>query len=265
MLGWLRLALRIMLLPDKVLTLILRGTSPANLPQASTGLNSSVSATSSSAASTPTPTYSYLNCYTEGTNTRALGSASLVNYTSMTVETCASFCLPTYKLFGLEYGGECWCGDTFGTGAVVAPATDCNMPCGGNHAEVCGSGNRLSVYSTTPVVVVPVHAPAVNNYTWTGCFTEGNGTRALTSGTDIDYAGMTVQTCAAFCYPNPAFGVEYGGECYCGNLNELIASGAQKAPMTDCNMLRVLWLREPARLVSIASELAYGTLVKSNC
>ena len=237
MLGWLRLALHIMLLQDKVLPLILGGASTANSLQASTGVNSSTSATSSSAASTPTATYSYLNCYTEGTNARALGSASLVNYTSMTVETCASFCLPTYKIFGLEYGGECWCGNTFGTGAVVAPATDCNMPCGGNHAEVCGSGNRLSVYSKAPVVVAPVHAPAVNSYTWTGCFTEGNGTRALTSGTDIDYAGMTVQICAAFCYPNPAFGVEYGGECYCGNLNELITSGAQKAPMTDCNML----------------------------
>jgi len=119
----------------------------------------------------------------------------------------------------------------------VAPATDCNMACGGNPAETCGAGNRLSVYSSAAVVVVPVHAPTVGYYNWTGCFTEGNVTRALTLGTDVDYVGMTVQVCEAFCYPNLVFGVEYGGECYCGNMAELDTSGATRAATTDCNIL----------------------------
>jgi hypothetical protein len=155
----------------------------------------------------------------------------------MTVEICASFCLPTYTLFGLEYGGECWCGDSFGTGAVAAPQTDCSFPCGGNASETCGAGNRLSVYTTASTAIVPVHAPSVGNYTWNGCHTEGNGTRALTSASDIDYVHMTVQICAAFCYPYLVFGVEYAGECYCGNLDELNASGSVPAPTTDCNFV----------------------------
>lgn len=188
------------------------------------------------------PTYSYLGCYTEGTGVRALGAANTVNYTTMTVEACASFCTPTYSLFGLEYGGECWCANVFGTGAVAAPDTDCSFDCGGNAAEKCGAGNRLSVYSTTPTAPAePVHVATAGGYTRFGCYTEGNGTRALADFQEVDYSttGMTVEKCATFCggHSSALFGVEYGGECYCGSEAPFAASGSVAAPDSDCNML----------------------------
>lgn len=87
--------------------------------------------------SAPVP-YSYLGCYTEGTGVRALGSYNSINYTSMTVETCAELCTSQYTLFGLEYGGECWCANSFGTGSTLAPPADCSFPCAGNATELCG-------------------------------------------------------------------------------------------------------------------------------
>jgi WSC domain len=50
--------------------------------------------------------YQYKGCYTEATNSRALTAAKYVNYNTMTVEICATFCGPTYSLFGVEWSGE---------------------------------------------------------------------------------------------------------------------------------------------------------------
>lgn len=63
----------------------------------------------------------------------------------MTLESCASDCAG-FTYFGTEYGRECYCGNAFGAGSVVAPAADCSFACAGNSAEKCGAGNRLSVY-----------------------------------------------------------------------------------------------------------------------
>jgi hypothetical protein len=82
--------------------------------------------------------YSYLGCYTEGTGVRALSAFTSVNQSTMTVGVCAGLCIPTYTLFGLEYGGECWCANVFSTGSVLAPETECFFPCAGNASEICG-------------------------------------------------------------------------------------------------------------------------------
>lgn len=51
----------------------------------------------------------YLRCYTEGTTTRALTSATQVDYSAVTVKTCYDFCMGQHgtTLLGLKYGGEC--------------------------------------------------------------------------------------------------------------------------------------------------------------
>ena len=79
----------------------------------SSSVISTKTSTSTSASATPTLThvktvgpYSFLGCYTEGTGVRALAGASFYNYTSMTIEQCASSCVGS-SYFGVEYGGEC--------------------------------------------------------------------------------------------------------------------------------------------------------------
>ncbi len=60
----------------------------------------------------------------------------------------AAYCITAVgdTLFGVEYSGECYCGNKLETGSVAAPAGDCNMPCPGDANKICGAGNRFSLY-----------------------------------------------------------------------------------------------------------------------
>lgn len=49
--------------------------------------------------------YIYVGCYTESTTGRALASATMTNYNTMTLNICATFC-KGYSMWGVEYGGE---------------------------------------------------------------------------------------------------------------------------------------------------------------
>lgn len=79
------------------------------------------------------------------------------------------------------------------------------------------TSSRSSTVSTTSSSVSPTatlsHKPTVGGYTFQGCYTEGNGVRALSGGAFYDYAGMTLEKCASNCAGFSYFGVEYGGEC----------------------------------------------------
>jgi hypothetical protein len=76
---------------------------------------------------------------------RALGDKTTSNYTAMTLETCGTFCTG-YKYWGVEYGGECYCGNAFGAGSVNATGSDCSFVCPGDGSEFCGASDRLSTY-----------------------------------------------------------------------------------------------------------------------
>ncbi|TQV95128.1 Pyrrolo-quinoline quinone [Cordyceps javanica] len=89
--------------------------------------------------------YSSIGCYTEATTGRALPNGAAV--ATRTVKGCVDACkVNNYVYAGLEYGGECWCGNAFAAGAVPAPLSDCNMVCNDNGTEFCGAGSRLNVY-----------------------------------------------------------------------------------------------------------------------
>lgn len=88
--------------------------------------------------------WTFHGCMTEATGARALASEALAA-DSLTLEGCAAFC-DGYRYFGAEFGRECYCGDAFGEGSAEAPAADCSMPCAGDGGQLCGAGNRLSVY-----------------------------------------------------------------------------------------------------------------------
>ncbi|KAK3308814.1 uncharacterized protein B0T15DRAFT_411620 [Chaetomium strumarium] len=92
-------------------------------------------------------TWNFYQCVAEPTTggVRAL-SADAHAADDLTLEGCAAYC-EGYAYFGAEYGRECYCGNELAAGAEEAPAGDCSMPCAGDEGQVCGSGNRLSVYS----------------------------------------------------------------------------------------------------------------------
>lgn len=204
-----------------------------------------------------TDNYNYTGCYTEGINGRALGASSTTSE-NMTVENCAAFC-KGFMYFGIEYASECYCDELLRAGSVKAGEAECSMTCSGNDGEICGAGNRLTLYtlivnpsgnssslsatiSVSPTASLtppassstpsgPVVVSTAGSFVYQGCYTEGTNIRALTA-TSITSANMSVESCATFCAGYSYMGVEYSSECYCANN---ISDGATFTS-TGCSM-----------------------------
>lgn len=202
-----------------------------------------------------TGNWTFSACYTEGVTGRALPFAATVvgGAAAMTVDLCLSACETAgYVLAGTEYADECWCGDSIASGATVAPEgiSGCDMLCSGNFSEFCGGSDRLDVYTYQATTTLPTTTttatatatptqtlgvkPVVGDYTFQGCYTEATDSRALSDASFYDYEAMTLEECATDCAAYDYFGVEYGGECYCGNT---INNGSVVAALTDCNFV----------------------------
>jgi hypothetical protein len=98
------------------------------------------------ASPTQVGNYSFYNCVVDSPRVlrNQIGASD-----SMTVETCLGLAQTGgYLWAGLEYGRECWAGNTFLSPITVASTTDCNMACKGNGGELCGGNNRLSMYTS---------------------------------------------------------------------------------------------------------------------
>ncbi|KAK3989078.1 WSC domain-containing protein [Cladorrhinum sp. PSN332] len=171
------------------------------------------------------PGYNYTGCYTEANGVRALNGSSYFD-DQMTVQKCASACTG-FKYFALEYGRECFCGNTINTGSVPAPAEDCSFTCPGDPTQDCGAGNRLNLYTRS------APPPSFTSYGYRGCFSEPTGARALPNLYQRSATNMTIQGCAAFCSAGgyTLFGLEYYEECFCG---QTLTSGTLPAPETNC-------------------------------
>ena len=119
-------------------------------PSASTGTATATSVQPTQTGPIHVPAvgpYSWIGCYTEATNSRALTGASDINYETMTIQICEAFCSSPvqYTYFGVEYAGECYCGNTLQAGSVITTTSACSMLCDGSNLEYCGAGNRLDV------------------------------------------------------------------------------------------------------------------------
>ncbi|KAH8653201.1 WSC domain-containing protein [Tricladium varicosporioides] len=123
---------------------LLTGTSVTTVTSSSTSSTSTSAIPTGPAIVPSVGAYNYAGCYTEGTGVRALSGGFFPNDTN-TIASCAASCL-AFTYFGAEYGRECWCGNSFGTGVALVADGDCNMLCSGDRSAYCGAGNRLSVY-----------------------------------------------------------------------------------------------------------------------
>jgi hypothetical protein len=279
---------------------LISNVSPSMLSSASSlGTMTSASTTVTRAGPTIVPSagaYTYLGCYTEATSGRALSSQLYPN-DSNTIAWCAQQC-SSYTYFGAEYGRECWCGNSFGTGSTLISDSGCSMTCSGDKTAYCGAGNRLSVYvrngtaavsswsgisvvssnsspqpptssssfvstnsqvltsspnsngftttpasspsisptssSTAPTQTGAIIKQTIGAYIYKGCYTEATNMRALSSSVSYNYTSMTLEMCATSCSGSTLWGVEYGGECYCGSS---INAGSIIAPDTDCSFI----------------------------
>jgi WSC domain len=196
----------------------------------------------------PLPGWASIGCYNDTVGTRALTYPVGVvgGYTNMTNENCMAACLAAgYTIAGTEYSQECWCDNSFKNSAAPM-ASGCSMACQGNSSEICGGGNRLTVYnytrpsstassSSSLAVATPSTVPPPG-WNFLGCYTDQVGVRTLGIGIGVS-GGMTVEKCVAACAAAsyPLAGVEYAQECYCDTA---FRNGGGPAPdgSAGCNM-----------------------------
>lgn len=65
----------------------------------------------------------------------------------MTSNKCLVLCSYNgYQYAGLQYGTECWCGDTLDPNAQPIDQSVCSTPCAGNSSETCGGSLALQLF-----------------------------------------------------------------------------------------------------------------------
>jgi WSC domain len=194
-----------------------------------------------------------LGCYTDSVAARTLTTAEYPG--TMTVELCTSACKSAgYIYAGVEYGGECYCGNSFSNGGGPAPdgSAGCNMACAGNAQETCGGSNRLNVFQYgggSSTTTTPASSAAASTSTsvgtgsatglpkgwaYQGCYIDGANGRIMNTQ-EPDSNSNTIEVCVNTCVGlgYSVAGMEYGVQCFCDNF---IRNGASLTADTDCNM-----------------------------
>ncbi|KAJ3133555.1 hypothetical protein HK101_004444, partial [Irineochytrium annulatum] len=84
---------------------------------------------------------------------------------NMTVELCLNHCYNFgYSFAGVEYGNECYCGDSINGPIAVKGEAECTVPCAANPGELCGAGGRIGVYQWSTGQVTTFNKPANTGY-----------------------------------------------------------------------------------------------------
>ncbi|KAL0946528.1 hypothetical protein HGRIS_012737 [Hohenbuehelia grisea] len=205
------------------------------------------SSTTSPTVPTPSSTsYTYLGCYLDPNNARVLNNG-MTSSTSQTVASCMASCAARgFAYGGTEYSTECWCGSAIAQGASRVSESDCSMPCSGKSSDVCGGGNRISLYqvgsgssgsSSTATSSSATPSSTPSGWSYVGCVAEGTtgSRRALTDKSFTGRSDMTAGVCQSLCSGYKYAATEYGNECYCGNT--LTNNGATGNPIdpSSCN------------------------------
>lgn len=86
-----------------------------------------------------------LGCFRDDRWNRDLNGYTY-NTPGMTTRACLSACAERgFRYAATQYSTHCFCANAYGK---FGAATGCNMPCGGNKAEMCGGYSVNSVYPT---------------------------------------------------------------------------------------------------------------------
>jgi hypothetical protein len=166
---------------------------------------------------------------------------------SMTPQKCIATCIEKgFKVAGLEYAEECYCGNALNNAASKTKESDCNMPCKGDDDQLCGAGNRLSLYSDGDFPIWPIPVPKKDDlpgdWEYKGCVFDNNNPYVLEwlyeDSPSYATSNMTIETCLARCqkFGYSAGGIEYGRQCVCGDLGAVEAKGDIWKDDSFCSM-----------------------------
>eukprot|EP00752_Nemacystus_decipiens_P002009 g1929.t1 len=162
---------------------------------------------------------------------------------AMSPQICASYCatIDGSEYMGLRSGSECFCGGAGVDFDKHGAASNCDIPCFPNPAELCGGDLAMEVFSlelVTPTPIststpvgnpVPSGIPAptegtiapvsdLGGYVELGCAQDSAGSRVMTDGPTRQIP-MSAEICHDICSDkDPSymyFGTEWGRECWC--------------------------------------------------
>lgn len=163
------------------------------------------------------PIWTYNGCYTDYER-RKLSGPSYYDSLNMTQASCVAFCSTiNYPYAGVEYSSECYCGLTIGSGSSKLDDAECGFTCSGNATEVCGAGNRLSVFYAQTLDTTRTN-PGPEGTQRLGCVVDDVYKRVL-AVLKASEEEMTVAKCMESCKADgfSIAGVEFGRECFCGD------------------------------------------------
>ncbi|KAG4435070.1 hypothetical protein IFR05_009460 [Cadophora sp. M221] len=242
-----------------------RATTSTSVGTTAVGTTSVRPTTTSSVTPVATglPTnWSYAGCYVDSLAGRIM-SGQQADDAQTTVESCVAKCVALgFKVAGIEYGVQCFCDNYLRSDAALATAdSQCSMPCPGNTAEKCGAGDRVSVYHTGALVIY--HTPVAKttnltgNWVYKGCLSDSGNPKTFPRFVPLGQQNSPT-TCLAACakFGYNAAGMEYGTECYCGDVGDVTATGATLQPGTDCYFTCP---GDPEALCGAGNRLTYYT------
>ncbi|TFL02772.1 WSC domain-containing protein [Pterulicium gracile] len=174
-------------------------------------------------------------CYKETTGTRQLPEAYL-SAPDMTPEKCHDFCsVYNFHFAGVEYGKECWCGKGISSPLEFdfSLPSKCNMPCAGSSQETCGGPYLIDIYENPAPFAGPFMSTGANGYIFPQCYVDQVSDRVLPVLANDQASPVSVDLCTKACKAKnfPYAGLEYGGECFCGNTKP---SPSLKRHYTEC-------------------------------
>ncbi|EUC35845.1 hypothetical protein COCVIDRAFT_88427 [Bipolaris victoriae FI3] len=200
-------------------------TSTSSAPPAATGLPQG---------------FQYKGCYVDGPGYRILNNQQPDDQ-QMTVASCTRKCAQAgFEIAAMEYSYQCFCDNFVRMGGAPAQSeSECNTKCAGNQAETCGGPNRMSIYSTqNPLKVYqqPKPVQTVGGWKYQGCITDIGG--QVFPWKSVNETGNSPEWCLSKCqeFGFMHAGLEYGQECFCGDLDGIEKAGSKPAPESECNM-----------------------------
>ncbi|KAG8775799.1 hypothetical protein FRC16_004729, partial [Serendipita sp. 398] len=180
-------------------------------------------------------------CWIDNANGQRALDKGLGGFNDMTPAKCQSLCdAQGFSLAGVEYGRECFCGNTIFGNNRPSSAGICNMTCSGDAGQTCGGPDAINIYikdnfsyTTGPAITLGSY----NGFSNPRCWHDSASSRIFTGhpSTTIQADQMTVQKCIDGCAAAGfiSAGLEFGRECYCGNTE--IPAG-DRAFIDECNM-----------------------------
>lgn len=218
-------------------------TTPPTVPETTSATSSSTATPTSSGTSSALPSdWTYRGCYIDGAYGRILTQQS--DSSTLTIESCVQTCKGLgLGVAGTQYSTQCFCGSSIINGGVLAASdSQCNMKCGGDSSEICGAGNRMSVYATgnfsTYSKPTVQNSSLPGNWQYQGCLKDQPIPRVLPYEILTMVNNATISDCLNLCaeYGYSAGGVEFGNQCFCGDDSDRVNAGVPFRPEADCSV-----------------------------